>query len=82
MLVKYQIDHPRIKRKKNIPLKYGGGDKQPNSVEVKDNNCITIYFKVFDVIIQEMENRFKENQMDIINGLNEILISEEPSEDL
>jgi len=29
-----------------------------------------------------MENRFKENQMDIISGLSEILMSDEPTEDL
>jgi len=43
---------------------------------------IIIYFEVLDVIIQEMENRFKENQMDIISGLSEIFMSEEPTEDL
>ncbi|KAF0718392.1 zinc finger MYM-type protein 1-like [Aphis craccivora] len=29
-----------------------------------------------------MENRFKENQMDIISGLSEMFMSEEPTEDL
>jgi len=72
MLDKYRIEHPKIKRKTNIPLKFGVGETQPNSIEVKDNYRIAVYFRVFDVIIQEMEN-----QMEIINGLNEILISED-----
>lgn len=45
MLDKYQIDHPKKKRKKNIPLKFGGSEIQPNSFEVKDNYCITVYFR-------------------------------------
>lgn len=82
MVDKYQVEHPKLKRKKSIPLKLGGGETQSNSILVKDNYRITIYFKVLDVIIQEMENRFKENQMDIISGLSEIFMSEEPTEDL
>jgi len=82
MTDKYRVEHPKLKRKKSIPLKLGGGETQSNSIQVKDNYRITIYFKVLDVIIQEMEHRFKENPMDIISGLSEIFMSEEPTEDL
>jgi len=51
---KYQVEHPKLKRKKSIPLKLGGGETQSNSILVKDNYRITIYFKVLDVIIQEI----------------------------
>lgn len=82
ILDEYQIEHPKIKRKKNIPLKLGGGETHPYSNQVKDNYRITIYYKVLDVIIQEMKNRFQENQMDVLNGLSEIIISENPPKDV
>lgn len=41
-----------------------------------------IYFTVLDIIIKEMEVRFKENQLQILNGLKNLITNENLEEDM
>lgn len=35
-----------------------------------------MYFTMFDIIIREMELRFKLNQLEVLNGLKDLIINE------
>jgi len=78
MIKTNNIDPPKIPRKKNVPYKLGGGEKGPQTLNLKDYYRIEIYYPVLDIIIREMQQRFQENQLDILNGLKEIIVNDNP----
>lgn len=47
-------------------------------MNLKDYYRIEIYYPVLDIIIREMQQRFHANQLDIINGLKEIIVNDNP----
>lgn len=68
------IEPPKLPRKR-IPQKYDGGENGPENLPVEQYYRINIYFTVFDIIIKEMEICFKENQLQILNGLKNLIIN-------
>lgn len=80
IIEEHNIAPPKLPRKKYIPLKFVGGVRDTQNVQVKDHYRINIYFTILDIIIREMELRFKENQLYILNGLKEIIINEKPDD--
>lgn len=76
------IEPPKLPRKRRIPQKYGGGENFPQNVPVEQYYRINIYFLVLDIIIKEMEVRFKENQLQILNGLKNLIINDNLEENM
>jgi len=66
----------RVIRKKVVPVKLGGGLKQPQNLSIKDHYKINIYFKVLGMIINYMNARFKENDIHILNSMQDIILDE------
>lgn len=54
----------------------------PQNVPVEQYYRINIYFTVLDIIIKEMEVRFKENQLQILNGLKNLIINDNLEENM
>ncbi|KAE9543892.1 hypothetical protein AGLY_001870 [Aphis glycines] len=65
--------------KKN-PAKLGGGSKQPENTSVKDHYKVNIYYAVLDNIINDMNVRFEENDLHILNCMQDILLNDDPKE--
>ncbi|CAI6353311.1 unnamed protein product [Macrosiphum euphorbiae] len=67
MRIDNEICSPILSRKLKVPKKLGGGLKQNENCNVKDHYKINIYFQVLDTIISDMKERFKENDIHILN---------------
>lgn len=66
-------------RKRTIPLKLGGGQvNSSNIINVQDMYKINIYNTVLDIIIKEIQNRFKENDLNILQAMKDVIVSENP----
>jgi len=70
------IGSPILARKNKVPLKLSGGLKQNENCNVRDHYKINIYFQVLDTIINDMKERFKENDIHILNCLQDIIVNE------
>lgn len=44
------VASPKLPRKRNIPLKFGGGENGPQNVEFEHYYRINIYFTVLDIM--------------------------------
>ncbi|CAF4657931.1 unnamed protein product [Rotaria socialis] len=58
-----EIDPPKVQRKKKVPARLGGGDKDSTDLNIKDHYRINTYYAVLDTIITSIENRFDENMI-------------------
>lgn len=76
---KNNIDSPKLPRKRTIPLKLGGGQINSSDViNVQDIYKINIYYVVLDIIIKEIQERFKENDLSVLHAMKDVIVSEEP----
>lgn len=75
---KYDLEEAKLPRERKIPLKIGGGRSQQNSINVKDYYLINIFYVVLDIIIADIEERFKENNLTLLNAMNDVLTSDLP----
>jgi hypothetical protein len=66
MRIDNEICSPILSRKLKVPKKLGGSLKQNENCNVKDHYKINIYFQVLDTIINDMKERFKENDIHIL----------------
>ncbi|KAL4103605.1 hypothetical protein QTP88_018966 [Uroleucon formosanum] len=76
MRIDNEICSPILSRKSKVPKKLGGGLKQNENCNVKDHYKINIYFQVLDTIISDMKERFKENDIHILNCMQDIIVNE------
>lgn len=68
----------KLPRLKSVPLKLGGGTKQ--SVQnVQDHYKINVYYNILDSIVMCMNNKFKENDLSLLNSMSDVLFNENPS---
>jgi len=73
------ISSSKLLRKRTIPLKLGGGQvNSSNIISVQDMYKINIYNVVLDIIIKEIQDRFKENDFNILQAMKDVIISEKP----
>ncbi|KAE9539861.1 hypothetical protein AGLY_005113 [Aphis glycines] len=56
------------------------GSKQPENTSVKDHYKVNIYNAVLDNIINDMNVRFEENDLHILNCMQDILLNDDPKE--
>ncbi|CAF4338066.1 unnamed protein product, partial [Rotaria magnacalcarata] len=56
-----EIDPPKELRKKKVPVRFGGGDKTLNALNIEDHYRINTYYAVLDTIITSIKTRFDEN---------------------
>ncbi|XP_025192782.1 zinc finger MYM-type protein 1-like isoform X2 [Melanaphis sacchari] len=76
---KNNISSPKLPRKRTIPLKLGGGQvNSTNIISVQDMYKINIYYIVLDIVIKEIQDRFKENDLNILQAMKDVIISEKP----
>jgi len=75
---KYDLEEAKLPRERKIPMKIGGGRSQQNSINVKDYYLINIFYVVLDIIIADIEERFKENNLTLLNAMNDVLTSDLP----
>lgn len=74
---KNNISSPKLPRKRTIPLKLGGGQvNSSNIISVQDMYKINIYNTVLDIIIKEIQDRFKENDLNILQAMKDVIVSE------
>lgn len=73
------ISSSKLPRKRTIPLKLGGGQvKSSNIISVQDMYKINIYNIALDIIIKEIQDRFKENDLNILQAMKDVISSEKP----
>lgn len=75
---KYNLEEAKLPRERKIPIKIGGGKSQQNSINVKDHYLINVFYVVLDIIIADIEERFKENNLNLLNAMNDVLTSDLP----
>lgn len=76
---KNSIGSPKLPRKRTVPLKLGGGQIISSNIRsVQDMYKINIYNVVLDIIINEIEDRFKENDLKVLQALKDVIVSEIP----
>ncbi|CAH1722585.1 zinc finger MYM-type protein 1-like [Aphis gossypii] len=75
---KYDLEEAKLPRERKIPMKIGGGRSQQNSINIKDYYLINIFYVVLDIIIVDIEERFKENNLTLLNSMNDVLTSDLP----
>jgi len=67
----------KLPRLKSVPLKLGGGAKQ--SVQnAQDHYKINVYYSILDSIVMCMNNKFKENDLSLLNSMSDVLFNENP----
>lgn len=67
----------KLPRLKSVPLKLGGGTKQ--SVQnVQDHYKINVYYSILDSIVMCMNNKFKENDLSLLNSMSDVLFNTNP----
>jgi len=74
---KYDLEEAKLPRERKIPMKISGGRSQPNSINVKDYYLINNFYVVLYIIIVDIEERFKENNLTLLNAVN-VLTSDLP----
>ncbi|CAF0940276.1 unnamed protein product [Adineta steineri] len=60
------IDEPCERRKRKVPLRYGGGDTNPVNSTVQDEYRVNSFYAVLDIIVTSIKERFDENYLHII----------------
>ncbi|KAL4090479.1 hypothetical protein QTP88_025306 [Uroleucon formosanum] len=63
----YNVSSPILPRKQKIPAKLGGGLKEVENTTINKHYKINIYFAVLDNIINDMGERFEENNLYVLN---------------
>ncbi|KAL4122041.1 hypothetical protein QTP88_014447 [Uroleucon formosanum] len=63
----YNVSSPILPRKQKIPAKLGGGLKEVENTIINKHYKINIYFAVLDNIINDMGERFEENNLYVLN---------------
>lgn len=81
MAIENNIEHAQLPRKK-IPMRFGGGEHQPQEIQIKDYYRINIYFAVLYIIVKEIIDQFQENELEILDGLINVFTNENPDEKL
>lgn len=71
---------PKMKRRNKIPSKLGGGEKNPHD-DVKSYYRITILNEIIDSVSNEIQTRFKENDLSILIAINSILSASDVHQD-
>ncbi|XP_026811042.1 zinc finger MYM-type protein 1-like [Rhopalosiphum maidis] len=75
----YNVSSPILPRKQKIPAKLGGGLKEVENTTINKHYKINIYFAVLDNIINDMSERFEENNLYILNCMQDILLNDTPN---
>ena len=60
------IDEPEERRKRKVPLRFGGGDITPTNLTIQDEYCINSFYAVLDNIVTSITERFDENRLAIV----------------
>ncbi|KAL4098362.1 hypothetical protein QTP88_022991 [Uroleucon formosanum] len=75
----YNVSSPILPRKQKIPAKLGGGLKEVENTIINKHYKINIYFAVLDNIINDMGERFEENNLYVLNCMQDILLNDMPN---
>ena len=76
---KLQLEGPKLPRQRRVPSRLGGGEAQPACRDVKHYFKINSYYPVLDVMIGQIQERFSENDMEIIQHIETILLADNVS---
>ncbi len=60
------INKPEERRKREVPLRFGGGDITPTNLTIKDEYCVNSFYAVLDNIVTSITERFDENRLAIV----------------
>lgn len=74
-----EIDPPKLPRNSKIPKKLGGGGKQPVYENIQEYFKLSFYIPLLDLLINDITNRFSENDLDILQALCEVISKENPT---
>ncbi|CAI6375694.1 unnamed protein product [Macrosiphum euphorbiae] len=77
-----KLDTPKIPRMSKVPNRHGGGAKQAVYQDVQHYFKINFFFPLLDLLINDISNRFSENDLDILQALYDVLCEENPSNDV
>lgn len=75
LVQKYNFRPAELPRASRIPVRYGGGNKIPYDT-VEQFYKATILYPLVDTIVEEMSNRFSENDLDTLMQLSVLLKSD------
>ena len=59
-----------------MPLRLGGGEAQPVYRNVEHYYQVTSFYPLLDVIISQLEERFSENDMMIVQNMETVLLAD------
>ena len=70
---KLELEAPRLPRLRRVPSRLGGGEVQPIYRNVEHYYQVTSFYPLLDVIINQLEVRFSENDMMIVECTEALL---------
>ena len=70
---KLEFGGPHLPRLRRVPSRLGGGEVQPTYRNVEHYYQVTSFYPLLDVIISQLEERFSENDMMIVECIEALL---------
>lgn len=73
---KLELEAPHLPRQRRVPSRLGGGEAQPVYRNVEHFHQVTSFYPLLDVIINQLKERFSENDMEIIQNVEAVLLAD------
>ena len=73
---KLDLDAPQLPQQRRVPLRLGGGEMQPTYRSVEHYYQLTSYYPILDTIIGQLQERFSENDMGIVQNVEKVLLAD------
>lgn len=73
---KLELEDPHLPRQRRVPSRLGGGEIQPVYRNVEHYYQVTSFYPLLDVIISQLEERFTENDMIIVQNMEAVLLAD------
>ena len=75
------LEGPELPRRRKVPARLGGGSAQPSYEDVHHYYMVASFYPLLDVITGRFEERFSENDLEIIQSLEKLLLADSLTSD-
>ena len=76
---KLELEPPHLPRQRRVPSRLGGGEIQPVYRNVEHYYQVTSFNPLLDVTISQLQERFSENDMMIVQNIETVLLADDIS---
>ena len=73
---KLELEDSQLPRQRRVPSRLGGSEAQPVYRTVEHCYQVTSFYPLLDVIISQLEERFSENDMMIVQNIETVLLAQ------